>query len=259
MWVMYVDESGTPGDKESQYYVLAGIAVFERSMLGLSRALDAIQEKYIPTYSDPLEFHAAELRSPKGGTYWRGVTREVREQIIGEIGHAINNPQFFSWIKLFGVAIQKSFLGNDGPAIYERALSELCRRFDIFLQKELKRTNQQHYGMLIFDESQLETETLKLMYSFRTGQHEWVATGRIAEVPFFADSRATRLLQAADYVSYALYRRYEHGDISYFDRISQAFDSDGVVIHGLKHIHSAFNTCLCPACLSRRLNRGEDL
>jgi hypothetical protein len=161
-------------------------------------------------------------------------------------------------VELFGVAIQKSFLGDDGPAVYERALNELCRRFDIFLQRQLERTGQQQYGMLIFDESQLQTETRKLMYSYRTGQHEWVTTGRIAGVPFFADSRATRLLQAADYVAYSLYRRYEQGDISFFDRISQAFYSDGTVIHGLKHIHNAFNTCLCPACLSRRMSQQQN-
>jgi hypothetical protein len=250
---MYVDESGTPGDRESEYFVMAGIAVFERSMLGLSRALDAIQDRYIPHYPGLLEFHASEIRSPRGGTYWRAhVERVVREQIIEEIGQVIGNPQFLNWVKLFGVAIQKQFLNHDSSEVYERALNELCKRFDLFLQKQQQLTNQHHYGMLIFDESQLQTETRKLMYSYRTGQHEWVTTGRIVEVPFFADSRETRLLQAADYVAYSLFRRYEHGDISYFDRIGHAFYADSDVIHGLKHLHDSFNTCLCPACLSRR-------
>ena len=31
----------------------------------------------------------------------------------------------------------------------------------------------------------------------------------LADVPLFADSRASRLLQAADLVSYALYRHYD--------------------------------------------------
>lgn len=256
MWVMYVDESGTPGDRESRYFVMAGVAVFERSMLGLSRALNTIQEKYIPDYTGLLEFHASELRSPRGGTFWRdNVAREVREQILEEIGYAVANPSYLAWVKLFGVAIEKHFLDHDGESIYERALNELCRRFDIFLSRQHQRTRQPHLGMLIFDESQLQTETRQLMLSYRTGQHEWVTTGRIVEVPFFADSRDTRLLQAADYVAYALYRRYEHGDISLFDRISRAFDSDNGIIHGLKHIHSAFSTCLCPACLSRRLSQ----
>ncbi len=260
MWIMYVDESGTPGDQESQYYVLAGVAVFERSMLGLSRALDAIQEKYLPDHPEPIEFHASEMRSPRGGTFWRDrVPRDIREQMIEQIGRAIGNPRFLTWVQLFGVAIQKAFLRSDGSAVYERALNELCGRFDIFLQKQQQQTGQPNFGMLIFDESQLQTETRQLMYSYRTGQHEWVTTGRIVEIPFFADSRDSRLLQAADYVAYSLYRRYEHGDISFFDRVSHAFYNDGGVIHGLKHLHDAFNTCLCPACLSRRLNQQQNL
>lgn len=256
MWVMYVDESGTPSGTAERYYVLAGVAVFERSMLGLSRALDAIQAKYIPEQYDPVEFHASELRSPRGGSWWRdGVTRQIRESILTEIGTAIGNPSFLAWVRLFGIAIQKAFLKDNSQAIYDRALSELCRRFDVFLQREYRRTGQQQYGMLIFDQSRLQNETRALMERFHTGQHEWVETGRIAEFPFFADSRDTRLLQAADYVAHGVFRRYEHGDSSMFDRIGNAFDNDDSIIHGLKHIHSSFNTCLCPACLSRRLNQ----
>jgi hypothetical protein len=227
-------------------------------MLGLSRALDAIQSKYIPGAVDPVEFHASEIRSPRNGTYWRdnNIPREVCTQILQEIGKAIANPNFSYWVKAFGIAIQQEFYNRDRAQIYERALNELCGRFDKFLETE-SRTNQRspQYGILIFDESALQKETKQLMHRYRTNQHEWTQTGRVAEIPFFADSRDTRLLQAADYVAFSLFRYYEYQDMTYFNVIYQAFDSDGEIIHGLKHLHNAFNTCPCPACLTRRLSQ----
>ncbi len=254
---MYVDESGTPGSLEMDYFVLAGIAVFERSMLGLSRALDSIQERYLPHETSTIEFHASEIRSPRKDTYWRknNIPKDILEQILQDIGGAIGNPNFLTWVKLFGVAIQQKQFGFDGTKIYERALSELCMRFDTFLTNESVRTNQQQYGMLIFDESHLQTETRNLMKMYRLNQHEFVTTGRIAEVPFFATSKESRLLQAADYVAYALFRFYKYKDGSCFDQVIQAFHQDNSVIHGLKHIHDSFNTCYCPACFSRRVGR----
>lgn len=252
MWVMYVDESGSPSDNTLQYFALSGVAVYERSIYGLSRTIDDIHNQYFDP-ADAIEFHASDIRS--GRSFWRNVDKDIKEQIILKLGEAIGNPNFSRWVKLFGIAIQRAYLENNGPMIYERALSELCKRFDTFLWKETQRTQSEHYGMLIFDESRLQVETRQLMTSFRNHEHEWVKTGRIVEVPFFADSRDTRLLQAADYAAFGLFRRYEYGDASFLDRIIRAFHQDSEIIHGLMHLHDNFQNCYCAACLSRRVTK----
>lgn len=49
----------------------------------------------------------------------------------------------------------------------------------------------------------------------------------------FLDSKASRLIQLADLVAFALYRHHEAGDSRYFEIIESCFDSEGGVIHGL--------------------------
>ena len=43
-------------------------------------------------------------------------------------------------------------------------------------------------------------------------------------MPFFVDSKATRLIQYADLVAYALWRKFEKQDDEVFDAVSDAFD-----------------------------------
>ena len=75
-------------------------------------------------------------------------------------------------------------------------------------------------------------------------------------MPLFADSRATRALQAADLVAYALYRYYSRPggthDERYIRRLWPQFDADDGRMHGLIHDSSYFHRCGCPACISRR-------
>ena len=44
---------------------------------------------------------------------------------------------------------------------------------------------------------------------------------------------ATRLIQLADLVAYAMFRAFEHDDHTYFDVIRHRFDYEGGVEHGL--------------------------
>ena len=49
----------------------------------------------------------------------------------------------------------------------------------------------------------------------------------LVDVPLFVDSRATRCVQYADLVAYAMWRKYERGDSEFFDVIADWFDSEG--------------------------------
>ena len=73
----------------------------------------------------------------------------------------------------------------------------------------------------------------------------------LADVPFFVDSRATRGIQYADLVSYAIWRKYEENDDEFFDVIAGWFDSEGGVVHGLHHYRNRNDACDCPSCVSR--------
>ncbi|MBI4298889.1 MAG: DUF3800 domain-containing protein [Chloroflexi bacterium] len=60
MYVLYLDESGTHG-ADASYFVLAGIAAFEREIHWFTQDLNAIQMEYFPHEIAPLHFHAAKL------------------------------------------------------------------------------------------------------------------------------------------------------------------------------------------------------
>ncbi len=70
----------------------------------------------------------------------------------------------------------------------------------------------------------------------------------LVDVPFFVDSRAARLIQYADLVSYALWRKFEPGDDEFFDAISNFFDREGSIVHGLHHFRDRADPCDCPGC-----------
>jgi hypothetical protein len=71
-------------------------------------------------------------------------------------------------------------------------------------------------------------------------------------VPLYVDSKASRLIQAADFVAWATFQYYENNDPRYIQEISACFDADGGIQHGLMHHIKGYGKCKCIACASRR-------
>ena len=65
------------------------------------------------------------------------------------------------------------------------------------------------------------------------GNHWGNTLVNFAEVPLFLDSKMSRLIQLADLVAYALFRKYEFGDDSYSSIIQGCFDKDKGQEYGL--------------------------
>lgn len=97
----------------------------------------------------------------------------------------------------------------------------------------------------------IEKPLQALARHFRVNGTRWGHFRNLAEVPLFVDSKASRLVQLADLVAYATWRKYELGDGRFFDPLIPMFDADGGVIHGLFHYRGRTDECFCPACLSR--------
>jgi len=86
---------------------------------------------------------------------------------------------------------------------------------------------------MLFDKSSTERRIQTLAREFKYGGHKWGATRNYAEVPVFLDSKASRLVQLADLVAYAIFRYHEYDDATFYDVIKDCFDSEGGVQHGL--------------------------
>jgi hypothetical protein len=153
----------------------------------------------------------------------------------------------------FAAAIHKrSLLEPEVPL--HRAFEEVSRRFDLFLRRLHDAGNSQR-GLVVLDRCRItEKEQFRALWTdyIAGGGTRWGGFMNLTDIPFFADSGATRMLQLADFCAYAVFRRYAYGDTSYLDRMIGQFDQAEGTIHGLFHFTSDFRHCCCPACLSRR-------
>ena len=105
---------------------------------------------------------------------------------------------------------------------------------------------------IILDESTHATRLVELSHQFRKLGTQWDVIRNIIDAPLFATSRAFRGVQVADHVAYAVFRRYEAKDATYFDVFAKRFDADRKIIHGLSHLEKGVDDCMCIACISRR-------
>lgn len=243
MHLLYVDESGNPDGKEDKYFVRGGIAVFEREIYWINEEVNAIANRFFPGVD--IEFHAQAIASHRE-EHLHSCPTEQRNSIIDELCRTISSRR----VVLFGIALEKTV--TDDPVA--RAFEEICNRCDLFLRR-LHAQGDTQRALIIFDESRYESSLQTLLGEYRSlGTRYGGTVKNFADVPFFANSKATRLLQLADLVAYAVFRRYERGDTRLLDKIISKFDADGGVIHGLVHITPSSGTCTCPACLTRRIH-----
>jgi hypothetical protein len=126
--------------------------------------------------------------------------------------------------------IKKTVVSPRDPV--EVTFEQLASRFDKYLMR-LHRNGDTHRGIIIFDKSTYETTIQALATDFRTIGYTWGVIRNFSEVPLFLDSRASRLIQLADLIAYAIFRNFEKGDSRFFSIIEPRFDSEGGIIHGL--------------------------
>ena len=246
MYLLYLDGSGSVQNPAERYFVLAGVSVFERQIYHLINSADAFVDGLGLGPRQDVELHASVMASGRKGV-WRGMVRQRRLEMI-EAGLDVLNNAHWS-VNAFAVALEKQTVSPDDPV--ERAFEEICNRFNLFLSRLQSREDAPQRGLVVMDKSHYEETLQGLASRFRAEGTRWGNLRNLAEVPMFVDSQATRLVQLADLLAWAVWRRYEHGDTRYLDRIARRFDRTGKVLHGLVHLTDAKENCMCPACLSR--------
>ena len=249
MYLLYLDESGNPDEPADKHFVLGGVAVFERTTFFLSQDVDKIQEKHFPGLP-PIEFHASHIRNGKG--FWRSVEVSTRNMVLQDLGQVIaraNNPG----VTLFSAVVEKdaSLYGEDAV---KYATAQICRRFDTFLMRRAQEHNDPQRGLLVFAESHYQARAKVWVRGFRELGTQWGVLKNLSDIPYFASTRESRLLQLADFVSHSIFLLYERNDDSLASNILHRLDQKDGTLHGLVHVskHKG-STCNCPACVSRRV------
>jgi len=250
MYLLYLDDSGSPLNPTEEDFVLGGICVFESQIDWFSREIDKLATSY-PGNPEDVEFHASSIFSRREAP-WNSLSIDAARGVLKSVLHVVQSS--YATTRLFACAIRKkSFTGQD-PV--ELAFEDLCKRFDIFLSR-LRAEGENHRGLIVLDRTTRETSIQQLSREFRKVGTQWGVLKNIVDTPFFVDSKASRLVQIADHVAYSVFRRYGSGDAQYFDIIGGRFHEADGVIHGLVHKELGRVNCTCPACLSRRLARPQ--
>ena len=224
MYLLYVDESGLATDSQRSYFVLAGVAIFERAAHWIETELEAIARRFNPAEPHLIGFHGSPMRT--GVKQWRKVPLLDREQAIMDALHLIRQKN----CRVFAAVMEKQ--AHAGKDVTELAFEQLSSRFDQFLGRLYRSGNTQR-GLILFDKRSVERRIQSLTREFRRSGHSFGKLRNFADVPVFVDSEASRLIQLADLVAYAIYRKFEFGDTRFYDVIASSFDAEGGVVHGL--------------------------
>jgi hypothetical protein len=244
--LLYLDDAGSPGNKDENYFVLGGICVFEAQVDWFSREIDKLAAPYNANTPEDVEFHASTIFSRREDP-WKNLSIDEARGVLKSLLKVVGGS--YRTTRLFACAIHKKSLRGRDPV--EMAFEDLCKRFDFFLDR-LRADGDPQRGLIVLDKTTRETSLQKLSKEFRKVGTRWGALKNIADTPFFVDSKASRMVQIADHVAYAVFRRYNSGDAQYMDLIAHRFDAVDGIIHGLAHKHADTAACTCPGCLSRR-------
>lgn len=231
MHLLYVDESGSPSDPSQNFFILSGVSIFERKTHWVEAQLNQIAARFSPEDPYAIELHGSPMRS--GKSEWRPFPMADRIQAIIDCLSII--AQSKGKIRLFATVIERGANGGDDPI--KTCFEQVASRFDMYLSRLHSQGDSQR-GVAVFDKSTTEKSIQNLARTFKHDGHSFGRLRNFAEVPLFLDSKASRMIQLADLVAFAIYRHFQAGDSQFFKVIEHCFDTYGGTKHGL-HVRKA--------------------
>ena len=254
MYLLYLDDSGSVKNMSERYLILAGLIVPERSLYWLNTRMDELAAKVSPC-NPSIELHASEILRTRDKEPWGNYSFEDKIRIVKSVLEIAKNEFDKGGIRILGCAVEKAAAFDIDPM--KLAFEDLCSRFNYFIQRKFSLFQEKDRGLIILDQSSYETSLQELAINFRKNGTQWNnKTSNLQEVPLFVNSKASRAIQLADHVAYALFRKYERNDEQYFKIIQGCFDSDRGRIFGLAH-KTQDHECTCPACMSKKYARTQ--
>lgn len=245
MYLLYIDESGSPDD-QAHPFVVGGLALQAQRVAAIRRDVEAIFAKHLDPH-DPhhrgLELHATELLG--GKNRWRRIPRDVRMAIRDDVLRLLGAQTAYH--RLFAVVRSPGAIKHADPL--ERVFEELLLRFSSFLARQ--RIPASRHGIVIADKAKYESTLQPMASKWRDDGTRFHRLTNIAEVPLFVDSAETRLIQLADFVAHSVFRHYRDGDDFMLKPLLDVFDETAGKRHGLVHLTVDHRSCACHACSTR--------
>ncbi|MDY7225783.1 DUF3800 domain-containing protein [Hyalangium rubrum] len=249
MILLYIDESGSL-DNPADHFAVGGMAVHESDVEAMRLEVERIVQKHLDPHLQKVELHAQPMRSGKGE--WRSIPKEVRTKLLESLSQLLGTfkPPSGHRYGLFSVIKAPAAVAHADPL--ERTFEELLLRFHEML---VRPKGPEEFGIVVADKAKYESILQPVVRRWRESGTRFAPLTKLVEVPLFVDSRATRLIQLADFVAHAVYRKYQAADGTYLEPMLPRFDATGGKMHGLVHLTKDHLTCTCLPCQSRTTQR----
>ena len=158
-----------------------------------------------------------------GKGFWRRIPKQDRLDAIQNALRLIDGNQ----TRIFASVVDKRTISPEDPV--RVTFQQLIARFDHYLKRRHIHFGDTQRGLVIFDKSSKERPIQSLARDFKEVGHDGGVLRNMAEAPAFIDSQATRLIQLADLVAYAIFRKYERQDAQFSDLIDNKRPFHGAI------------------------------
>lgn len=230
MYLVYLDESGTPLKQDPDpYFSLGGIVVCERNWKSIDNDVEYIKRKYNLT-----ELHMRKLYNKNKKVMNNEKSRPAK--IINEVYDVISR----SPLTLFCMSIDKPKefrRTNDKADIENLAWDLLLNRLNISIDKMCRQYSTEEFALLIMDETN-QRDDLRIrdyVKELRESGTTYQNLNRLIEDPVFTPSHWRNLVQLADAVVCCskFYIRGEDFFTMQFEKIKDKFSkgANGSIIN----------------------------
>jgi len=131
MYLLYLDDAGSPANTTEDYFVLGGICVYEAQVEWISREIDKLATPYNAANPEDIEFHASAIFSRREPP-WDAMSADDARGMLKAVLRVVRSS--YDTARLFACAIEKKTYASHDPV--EMAFEDLCQRFDMFLAKQ---------------------------------------------------------------------------------------------------------------------------
>ena len=204
MYLIYVDESGTPNIKDSENFVLGAIIINEDRWFEVDKRVKELKEKYFSGRADNVEIHMCDIVHRKD--YFSKLQSAERIEIIKDILELIKKIEMRT---VYIVIKKQNLLKNINIRYwaYEFLFERVCYQL-----KDMNDGKEKiEYGLLLFDSiSKKRNAEIWEIVSKLLKEGGWYEQNRhLIDGPIFSESHIRSPLQLSDCVAYMVNHHYK--------------------------------------------------
>jgi len=225
MHLCFVDESGTPAKPEAalpKFFVIGAVVIPEERWRSVSAKLQGLKTRL--SYRGEIKWRFFAPANKDDTNPMKGWTQEKKNEFREQVFTILTSDRSIKIITGVCQASVAYTLGNVNKQddIYFRTYKVITERFQYFLQDVTRTSGRETYGIIVADHrGRGDDQKLRLQHK-RLVEEDHALTStytNLIEGLFLAPSHMSVGIQMADMVAGAIWRRFEHDDATWFDKL----------------------------------------